>query len=262
MKPIPTSFHIGPIQAHTYGIGIAIAFFVGYQYLERRLARHGVATDWLPRLLLVVLVAAIAGARLLHVVAHASYYGAHLVQIVAIWHGGLSSFGGLACAVPAGLFVVRRRCPALSLARVMDIAAPVLALSWSIGRILGPQMMVAGGGPPTSAFYGMYYAGQVGRRVPVPVFQCLEDAAIWGALLMIERALRRSGRNVGSGFIVGIAMFLWGIERGVDEFVWLARPGQIGDVGVEVAGLCFSVAGAVIVARCWRSGSKTLEVSA
>jgi prolipoprotein diacylglyceryltransferase len=28
VKPIPVSFHIGPLEVHTYGIGLAITFLV------------------------------------------------------------------------------------------------------------------------------------------------------------------------------------------------------------------------------------------
>ena len=46
MKPIPVVFHIGPLQVHTYGIGLALTFWFGYTYFERRLRKHGYPTDW------------------------------------------------------------------------------------------------------------------------------------------------------------------------------------------------------------------------
>lgn len=55
----------------------------------------------------------------------------------------------------------------ISISRGLDLAAPVLAAGWGLGRLLGPQLMVSGGGRLTTARYGMYYAGSVGRRVPV-----------------------------------------------------------------------------------------------
>jgi phosphatidylglycerol:prolipoprotein diacylglycerol transferase len=262
MKPIPVSFHIGPLLVHTYGVGLAIAFYVGYRYLERRLRRNGFAVDWVPALFLIVLVTAIVGARAVHVVANLGFYNSHPMEIFAIWNGGLSSFGGLAFAIPSALFYAHRRCPSLGIASAFDITAPVLALSWSLGRILGPQMMVAGGGHITHAFYGMAYAGQVGKRVPVPVFQCLEDAAIWGILLLIERRLNNAQRNLRPGFLIGVAMVLWGVERAIDEYLWLAKPGKGGDVGVEIVGLILALVGGFVAFRTWRKSARTQYIDA
>ena len=94
MKPIPVVFHIGPLQVHTYGIGLALTFWWGYRYLARRLRHNGFPDGWLGGTFVWVVVAAVAGARAAHVISHFSYYSGHPLEILAIWHGGLSSFGG------------------------------------------------------------------------------------------------------------------------------------------------------------------------
>src|SRR5215469_3919354 len=189
MKPIPVSFHIGPLEVHTYGIGLALTFWFGFAYFERRLKRAGYRTDWFVPVFLWIILAAVVGARVLHVLSHPSYYADHPGDILAIWQGGLSSFGGLLFAVPTGIILTRRRCPELSLGRALDLAAPVLAACWAIGRLLGPQLMVAGGGHPTHQWFGMYYADQVGKRLPVPIFQAMEDFVIFLILIAVERRL-------------------------------------------------------------------------
>ena len=40
MKPIPVVFHIGPLQVHTYGIGLALTFWFAFGYFERRLQQE------------------------------------------------------------------------------------------------------------------------------------------------------------------------------------------------------------------------------
>src|ERR1039458_531886 len=104
VKPIPVVFHLGPLQIHTYGIGLAITFFVSYRYFARRLRNHGYDDSWLGRAFVWIIVASIIGARAAHVVANWSGFYAHnLGDIFAVWHGGLSSFGGLGFGVPTGL---------------------------------------------------------------------------------------------------------------------------------------------------------------
>jgi phosphatidylglycerol:prolipoprotein diacylglycerol transferase len=267
VRPIPVAFHIGPLVVHTYGIGLAITFWFAYRYFERRLRAGGYRTEWVLGLFIVVTVAAIVGARAMHVLANLSYYRADPGQVFAVWHGGLSSWGGLLLAVPLGLLYTRRRCPELRLGAAMDILAPVLAAAWAMGRLLGPQLMVAGGGHPTHQWFGMYYAEQVGKRLPVPIFQAVEDFAIFCALIYVERRIRRLVESRGGvaahgvpprGVVVGTGMVLWGIERVVDEKLWLAYPGHIGDVLVEAAGLLLAVAGAVVLLLARRRWQKWL----
>jgi phosphatidylglycerol:prolipoprotein diacylglycerol transferase len=254
MRPIPTAFHIGPLEVHTYGIGLALTFWFGFVYFERRLRKNGYPTEWLVPVFLWIILAAVVGARVVHVLSNLHTYTQHPGDIVAVWQGGLSSFGGLLFAVPTGIILTRRRCPELPLGRALDLAAPVLMACWAMGRLLGPQLMVAGGGHPTHQWFGMYYADQVGRRLPVPIFQAIEDFCVFLVLIAIERRLDRwsdGTRRVGypPGIVLGTGMVLWGIERSVDEHLWLGEDGRVGSDLVQLAGLLLVVGGVVIVLR-------------
>jgi phosphatidylglycerol:prolipoprotein diacylglycerol transferase len=254
MKPIPVAFHIGPLEVHTYGIGLALTFWFGFTYFERRLKRAGYRTDWFAPVFLWIILAAVVGARVLHVLTHPSYYADNPGDIVAIWQGGLSSFGGLLFAVPTGVILTHRRCPELPLARALDLAAPVLMACWAMGRLLGPQLMVDGGGHATHQWFGMYYADQVGRRLPVPIFQAMEDFAVYLILIAIERRLNRwpdGSRRAGypPGLVLGTGMILWGIERSLDEHLWLGEDGRLGSDLVQLAGVGLVLAGAFILVR-------------
>jgi phosphatidylglycerol:prolipoprotein diacylglycerol transferase len=254
MKPIPVVFHIGPLQVHTYGIGLALTFWFGFTYFDRRLRRDGYQTDWLAPVFLWIIGSAVVGARALHVLSNLGYYRHNLGDILAIWHGGLSSFGGLIFAVPTGILLARRRCPELPTSRALDLVAPVLLASWAMGRLLGPQLMVAGGGHPTHQWFGMYYAGQAGRRLPVPIFQATEDFCVFLILIAIERRLSRwpdgSPRSgYPPGIVLSVAMMLWGIERSLDEHLWLGEDGRLGSLLVQVAGLLLLLGGAFLLVR-------------
>ncbi|HEX6476943.1 MAG TPA: prolipoprotein diacylglyceryl transferase family protein, partial [Acidimicrobiales bacterium] len=130
--------------------------------------------------------------------------------------------------------------------RALDLVAPVLVAAWGVGRLLGPQLMVNGGGHPTTAWYGLEYAGQVGKRIPVPVFQSLECFAILGILLLVERYTR--GRPVG--LITALAVGLWSVTRFTDEYFWLAVP-RLWDA-VEVVSLILAATGLITAAVLWR----------
>ena len=74
MRPIPVAFHIWFLEIHTYGIGLALTFWFGLRYTERRLRRAGYPWQWVTGMFVWVIVAAIVGARVLHVVSDPSYY--------------------------------------------------------------------------------------------------------------------------------------------------------------------------------------------
>jgi hypothetical protein len=159
--------------------------------------------------------------------------------------------------------------------RFADLMAPVLMACWAIGRLLGPQLMVAGGGHRTNQWFGMYYADQVGKRLPVPIFQSIEDATIFVILLLVERWLRVTApAPVGTadgagpaprllppaGIVIGVGMVLWGIERFFDEHLWLGEDGHLGSLLVQGAGIALAVAGTILLItrigplRRWRNG--------
>jgi phosphatidylglycerol:prolipoprotein diacylglycerol transferase len=275
MRPIPVAFHIWFLEIHTYGIGLALTFWFGLRYTERRLRRAGYPWQWVTGMFVWVIVAAIVGARAFHVLSNLSFYSHNPGQVLAVWQGGLSSFGGIIFAVPVAIVSTRRRCPELATMRFADLMAPVLMACWGIGRLLGPQLMVAGGGHPTDQWFGMYYAGQVGKRLPVPIFQAIEDFTIFAILLLVERWLRSvapapveatdgSGSVVNtlppSGIVIGVGMVLWGVERFLDEHLWLGEDGHLGSLLVQIAGVALAAFGiALLISRIgplrrWRIG--------
>src|SRR5665213_612899 len=121
MRPIPVAFHIWFVEIHTYGIGLAITFWFGLRYTERRLRKAGYPSQWVTGMFLWVIVAAIVGARAMSVLSNWDNYAHNPGQILAIWQGGLSSFGGLILAVPVGIVSARRRCPQISMVRFLDL---------------------------------------------------------------------------------------------------------------------------------------------
>jgi phosphatidylglycerol:prolipoprotein diacylglycerol transferase len=252
VRPIPTAFHIGPLEVHSYGIGLAITFWFAYRYFAKRLRDNGYPDAWLSYAFVWIIASAIVGARVVHVIANFnSLYRHDLIGVFEVWHGGLSSYGGLLFAFPVGLWIVHKRCPELRAGRAVDILAPVLVAAWALGRLLGPQLEVNGGGRPTNAWYGMYYAGtEVGKRLPVPIFQAIECFVIYLIILQVEKYTHARG-NRPVGLVMAAGATLWGLSRFVDERFWLTQDN--GTDAVEVASLAFVGVGLAYIGwRVWR----------
>ncbi|MFZ1063407.1 MAG: prolipoprotein diacylglyceryl transferase family protein [Acidimicrobiales bacterium] len=242
MSGVPTSFHLGPLVFHTYGFGLAIAAYVCYLYSRRRLARAGFALEPFFAYAVALVVSGLVGARLANIATNWSYYSGHPGRWIAVWQGGLASFGGIALALPVALILQRRWWRASSLARFADAMIPALVAGWALGRVLGPQFMVNGGGHLTHQWFGIRYAGQVGKRVPVPLIQGGEDGLLWTVLLLIER--RWTTRFAGA--LSAIAMIVWGLVRAADEHWLLGQQSHSGSVGVQIAGLALAAGGVAV----------------
>ncbi len=260
MQPIPVVFHIGPLQIHTYGIGLALTFWFAYRYFAKRLRDHGYPDAWLGRAFIWIVIASIVGARAIHVIANlrgAQGYIQNPGDIFAIWHGGLSSYGGLLGGVPMGLYCARRWCRELSIGVALDLVAPVLVIAWAVGRLLGPQLMYQGGGYLTHAWYGMAYAGQAGKRVPVPIIQAMEDTVVFVIALWVERGIARRGGPIG--VVATTVVTLYGAARFFDEYVLLTHTTG-GDIAVLVASLAFVGVGAGLAGwLLWRDRGNSHE---
>jgi phosphatidylglycerol:prolipoprotein diacylglycerol transferase len=250
---VPTSFHLGPLVFHLYGFGLAIAAYVCYQYARRRLTKADFDVAPFARFAIALIVAGLVGARAANIATNWSYYSGHPARWIAVWQGGLASFGGIALALIVGLILQRRWWPGSSLAAFSDALIPALVAGWALGRVLGPQFMVNGGGHLTHQWFGIRYHGQAGRRVPVPLIQGAEDALLWLGLLGIER---RTLTRV-AGVLSGAAMFVWGLVRALDERLLLGQESHSGSVGVQIAGVVLAAGGLVLIVRQTRKARST-----
>ncbi len=245
MSGVPTSFHVGPLVFHTYGFGLAIAAYVCYLYSRHRLARAGFDVERFFHYAVALVVSGLVGARLANIATNWSYYSGHPGRWIAVWQGGLASFGGIALALPVAFILQRRWWPARSFALFADAMVPALVAGWALGRVLGPQFMLNGGGHLTHQWFGIHYAGQSGKRVPVPLIQGAEDGLLWGLLLFVER----HWRTMVAGALSAIGMTIWGLVRTYDEHWLLDDQSHSGSVGVQIAGLILAAAGVVLFTR-------------
>lgn len=252
MSGFPTSFHLGPLVFHTYGFGLAIAAYVAYVYARHRLRNKGISVEPFGRWTFWVLVSGLIGARGANIATNWSYYDGHPGRWIAVWQGGLASFGGIGLALVVGVLLKRRLWPETRLTFFTDALVPALIAGWALGRFLGPQFMVDGGGHLTHQWFGLHYAGQVGKRVPVPLIQGCEDGLLWLMLVALERTRLKNA----TGFITSIGMIVWGVVRSTDERLLLGQESHSGSVGVQLAGLALAAAGVVTLIVHWPGRSK------
>ncbi len=136
----PEIVKIGPIAIRSYGLMLALSFFIGLMIVHRRSRRAGVGADFVVNLAFLVIVTGVIGARLSYAFYHWSDFSDNLLDIFnpfgsseGFGIAGLNLYGGIVLALAAALLychVKRESIPA-----VFDLFAPVLGLGIFITRI-------------------------------------------------------------------------------------------------------------------------------
>jgi phosphatidylglycerol:prolipoprotein diacylglycerol transferase len=132
LSPDPILISIGSISIRWYGVLITGGFLLGAFLALREARRNGWNQEHMMNVLLVVMPAALVGARLYYVLFNWSYYRSHLMEIPATWLGGLAFHGGLFGALAASWFMLRHY--GINYAAALDLGAPSIALGQAIGR--------------------------------------------------------------------------------------------------------------------------------
>ena len=136
----PEIFHIGPFALRSFGLMLALSFFVGIVYIRARAIKESIDVNFVLNLAFIVIFAGILGARLFYVAFHWSDFSTNPLSAFNPFGNngqfgiaGLNLYGGVVLAIAATIGYVRlKKQPLL---QVMDIFAPALALGICISRI-------------------------------------------------------------------------------------------------------------------------------
>jgi len=104
---LAVAFRIGGLTVRWYGILISLSMTLAVILSCREARRQHRDDDFVISLALLILPAALVGARLYYVVGHWSYFSQHTNEIIAIWKGGSAIQGGLFLAILAALLYCR-----------------------------------------------------------------------------------------------------------------------------------------------------------
>ncbi len=217
----------GPLSVSPHGIGIAVGFLVGARLMLPASRAKGMADAVVYPLFTRAALGAIVGARVAYVVNHLGDYDSPLA-VLAVWEGGISLLGGMFGAVIAALPLIRRS--GLSFWKVMDAAAPGMALGVVVGRI-GDLVIADHLGTTTSFFLGYRCPAAhvatgspcaptelASRTVGAVVHQtAVYDQILAAVLLGLLLWLRRRPRF--DGFLICVFAAGYGTARVVEDFL-------------------------------------------
>ncbi len=220
--------HIGPLSLSPHGIFIAIGFMVGARFMLPQSRKRGMPDDIVYPLFTLAAIGALVGARVAYVVNHIGDYASSPLDILLVWEGGISLLGGFFGAIAFAIPRMRRE--KLSFWKVMDSAAPGMALGVTVGRI-GDIIIADHLGTVTSFFLG-YRCPPVGVETGSPcaptdlvsrtagavVHQtALYDMILASILLLILVRLRR--KDHFDGFLITVFGLGYGLNRVIEDFL-------------------------------------------
>ena len=190
---------IGPLHLHSYGLMLALSFWIGSGWLWREAARRGWDENRVATLSLVLLLVSVAGARLFFVFTHWADYARDPAGVLRLWEGGLTLYGGILAAIPAGILYCRHaKLPVWSVA---DAVAPALALGLALGRVGCFLNGCCFGKPcdlpwavtfPPKSYAGLQYPGA--HLHPAQLYFTAAELGLLAVLLGVRPRLRRPGQ--------------------------------------------------------------------
>ena len=201
----PVAFSIFGLEIRWYGIFIALGMLVASQLLVYFAKKRGISADTVYDLVLVVIPAALIGARLYYVIFSWDYYQGDVLKMLDFRSGGLAIHGGVIAGLLAGYIFCRvKKLPFLALA---DMVAPGLILAQAIGR-WGNFMNNEAHGGPTDLPWGIAIPGLVGKYHPTFLYESIWDLLVFALLLYIIRRVHRDGEVILSyGIFYSIGRF-------------------------------------------------------
>ena len=218
----PQLFHLGNFALPTYGFLVALGVLTGLVVITKLSPSQGLNPDDTWNLGVLVVLAAIVGAKLLLIINDFSWYSSHprdIFSLAMVQAGGVFYGGVIAALATAAYYMRKHHMPAL---RTADTFAPGLALGHSIGRV---GCFAAGCcfGKPTNHWWGVVFTNPLAHsisgtplNVPIQPTQLFESAIEFVNFLILFWLLRHKKFE---GQVIGAYLFLYGVARFFIEFI-------------------------------------------
>ena len=238
----PELIKIGGFTISSFGVMIALCFLAGYWLISLETKRKKLNEKAVSNMFLATMIGGIVGAKLLYLFENVPLGDlvrhpiAHLLS-----RGGLTFYGGFIGALILAWIIAHRN--KISMWTVGDLAAPALALAYSIGRI-GCLLVGDDYGIPSSLPWAMAFPkGLPPTTETVHPTQIYEIVIMFIAFLYIWK-IRTKIRP--AGWLFSIYLIIAGFERFFIEFLRSTTPSPVPGLSVaQVIALGLIVVGAV-----------------
>ncbi|MBE6402835.1 MAG: prolipoprotein diacylglyceryl transferase [Lentisphaerae bacterium] len=244
----PVLFSIGSFSLRWYGVMAALGFIVGLTIFQLNKKYARLSSDQISNVVLLGMIAGVAGSRIFYVVQNWSYYKNNPAAIIRVDQGGLVFYGGFILALILIVWYVKKICKA-DVIRSLDALAPALAVAHALGRV-GCFFNGCCYGKPADLWWSVVYPENTEPFVrygamalhPVQIYEAILNVILAAVLWCV---LRKSKRGITTACYV----LAYGLLRFVDEFfrgdhsdfVQGFTPAQVIGFGMIPAGIILLV---------------------
>lgn len=256
----PILFKIGPFTIYSFGVLMALGFYVASMASAREYQRRGGDPEPMWNLLVWIFVSGLVGSRLLSLVNDpVAVLRDPLHEILA--GAGFVWYGGLIAGTAAAFFLARRS--GIAFGTLVECTAPGLAIGQAIGRI---GCHVAGDGDwgvPTNVPWGVAYTHAIvgwdyppGVRVhPTPLYEAAAYTLVFALLWRLRK------RNPPDGTLFSVYLVCASLARFGIEFIRINPKVALGLSQAQWIALTLMTCGAAWLLRHPTSLSLSNEAS-
>lgn len=233
------AIQIGPVALHVWGLFVALGFVFGALTAGWMAKKRGNDPKIIYDLTAWLMVAGLVGGRIGHVLFYDfDHYLQNPDEIFAIWHGGLSIFGGfIACAVVGVLFFRKKQ---VDVWTYVDSAIFGLPVGLWIGRI-GCFLIHDHPGTATDFILGVEYPDGVVRH-DHGLYLSINGLVLAVVFYLLSRKDRPVGTYI-SVFAIwyGIVRFFLDFYRVIDVRYLGLTPAQYFSLLLAVFGVVYAL---------------------
>jgi len=239
----PVLIQLGTFELRSYGIIVALSFFLALWLSAREAKRSGLDHALVHDFAFYALLGGIVGARIYYVVfSNPAYFVQKPWEIVAVWHGGIGIVGALLGGFLTALWYCRRK--QLSFWRFADILAPGVALGQATG-VIACLLNGDSYGKPADVAWAITYTDPralAPLNIPLHPVEIYEMAAYLLVFLLVWQT-RGKYKTPGFAFLTylagyGAARFAVEVFRGNPAiFAWRIPAAQVFGVVLVLAAI-------------------------
>lgn len=209
----PVAFSVGPLSVRWYGLLFSGGFIIGYLIMQLMFRNKHYRTEDLDKLLWMLFVATLVGARLAHcLVYEPDYFLAHPLEILKIWKGGLASHGGtVGVLLATWWFCHRHHYHFLEIVDMLNIPTALVCTLIRLGNFMNSEIV----GIPTFSDYGVVFTalGENFPRHPAQLYEAACYFAIFVVLTLVYTCVhRRAAGTIFGAFITWVFVSRFFIE--------------------------------------------------
>lgn len=254
---LPILLSLGPIKIYSYGVFLALAFFVATFIIWKFSREEELEEEKILDGVLIGVFSGFLGARIFYIFLNLEDFIPNVIRMIHIFKfPGLVFSGGLISGTAALFFYFFKN--KISFWKAGDIFVLGLILGQAISSI-GCFLNGCFYGVKTNLFWGVYFPGVLGRRHPLQIYEFFFTSLIFFLLFKLYKKIL-SFKEEKRGLVLICYFFLFNFERFLLEFLredsvyWQEKK-----ISQLLSGLIALVSLIIFIFRYKREIKKTIE---